>query len=82
MTRRYSGLRLTPEQKQALDDIRPHIEQLQAEFGDTWEIGPCHPWNGRVVRIYARRRAPMTGALAALSAKTPDDLRYLLRDRS
>jgi hypothetical protein len=82
VTRRYTGLRLTPEQQKALDGIRPHVDQLHAEFGDTWEVGPCHPWNGTVERLYAKRHEVVEGEVSALSARTVDELRAKLRDRS
>lgn len=82
MTGRRTGLVLTPEQERALDLVRPHVDQLKAEFGEEWEIGPCHPWNGTVERLYARRRGAATGELTALSAHTPERLRAKLRERS
>lgn len=82
MTERRTGLVLTAEQERALDEVRPHVDQLQAEFGGEWEIGPCHPWNGTVERLYARRRRAAEGELAAVSARSVEELRVKLRDRS
>jgi hypothetical protein len=77
-----TGLQLTPEQRKALDLVRPHVDQLDAEFGDTWDIEPCHPWNGTVERLYATRRVPVPGELSSLSARTVGELRAKLRERS
>ncbi|MDT0326941.1 hypothetical protein [Nocardiopsis lambiniae] len=81
MTERRTGVVLTPEQERALDLVRPHVDQLQAEFGDRWEIGPCHPWNGTVGRLYAKRRTEAVGELPAVSARTVEELRVKLRER-
>ncbi|WP_017586636.1 hypothetical protein [Nocardiopsis ganjiahuensis] len=82
MSAQRTGLVLTPEQERALEAVRPHVDQLQAEFGEMWEIGPCHPWNGTVERLYAKRRAPVSGELGSLSARTVDELHAKLHVRS
>ncbi|CAL9362745.1 hypothetical protein SUDANB121_00708 [Nocardiopsis dassonvillei] len=82
MTERKPGVALTPEQERALELVRPHVDQLQVEFGEAWEIGPCHPWNGTVERLYARRRREVEGELPAVSARTVEELRAKLRERS
>lgn len=80
MTERRIGLVLTTEQRRALDEVRPHVDQLDAEFGVEWEIGPCHPWNGTVQRLYARRWDPVAGQLPAVSARSAGELRAKLLD--